>query len=45
MSFLCLGLGAKKTVTIDDASPIATSFPIFRELMEGLGASFRQEIA
>ena len=45
MSFLCLGMAAQKPVTVDDASPIATSFPIFRGLMEGLGASFRQENA
>ncbi|MEM9735070.1 MAG: 3-phosphoshikimate 1-carboxyvinyltransferase, partial [Pseudomonadota bacterium] len=38
MSFLCLGLGAAKPVTIDDASPIATSFPAFEGLMRGLGA-------
>jgi hypothetical protein len=25
---------------VDDAGPIATSFPIFRALMEGLGATF-----
>jgi 3-phosphoshikimate 1-carboxyvinyltransferase len=40
MSFLCLGLAAKNGVTVDDASPIATSFPVFRPLMEGLGARF-----
>ena len=40
MSFLCLGMASAKGVTVDDASPIATSFPIFRDLMEGLGASF-----
>ncbi|HEU0223221.1 MAG TPA: 3-phosphoshikimate 1-carboxyvinyltransferase, partial [Paracoccaceae bacterium] len=38
MSFLCLGLGAAAPVTVDDARPIATSFPSFRALMEGLGA-------
>ncbi|MCG6885192.1 MAG: 3-phosphoshikimate 1-carboxyvinyltransferase [Silicimonas sp.] len=41
MSFLCLGLAARNGVTVDDASPIATSFPVFQSLMEGLGASFR----
>ena len=45
MSFLCLGMATRKAVTVDDASPIATSFPIFRELMEGLGATFRRESA
>ncbi len=38
MAFLTLGLGAEAPVTIDDASPIATSFPEFASLMRGLGA-------
>lgn len=38
MAFLTLGLGADAPVTIDDASPIATSFPEFASLMRGLGA-------
>ncbi len=38
MSFVCLGMGAQKPVHIDDAGPIATSFPIFEPLMTGLGA-------
>lgn len=38
MSFLCLGLVAEAPVTVDDASPIATSFPTFEGLMTGLGA-------
>jgi 3-phosphoshikimate 1-carboxyvinyltransferase len=38
MSFLCLGLASQKPVTVDDASPIATSFPVFGPLMAGLGA-------
>lgn len=40
MSFLILGLGAANPVTIDDESPIATSFPAFRDMMTGLGARF-----
>ncbi|HEX6001686.1 MAG TPA: 3-phosphoshikimate 1-carboxyvinyltransferase [Hyphomicrobiaceae bacterium] len=40
MSFLVLGLGADRPVTIDDAGMIATSFPAFRPLMEELGATF-----
>jgi 3-phosphoshikimate 1-carboxyvinyltransferase len=40
MSFLILGLIAEKPVTIDDARPIATSFPEFRNLMTNLGAQF-----
>jgi 3-phosphoshikimate 1-carboxyvinyltransferase len=38
MSFLCAGMAAKKPVTVDDAAPIATSFPVFEPLMEKLGA-------
>ncbi|MCG7518633.1 3-phosphoshikimate 1-carboxyvinyltransferase [Ruegeria sp. Ofav3-42] len=38
MSFMILGMGAKKGVTVDDAGPIATSFPIFEPLMAKLGA-------
>ena len=38
MSFMILGMGAKTPVTVDDASPIATSFPIFEPLMARLGA-------
>ena len=38
MAFLVLGLAAKEPVAVDDASPIATSFPNFLELMRGLGA-------
>ena len=38
MSFLCLGLAAENPVTIDDAAPIATSFPSFPALMRNLGA-------
>ncbi|MEM9710304.1 MAG: 3-phosphoshikimate 1-carboxyvinyltransferase [Pseudomonadota bacterium] len=43
MSFLCLGIGAEKEVSIDDAAPIATSFPDFIPLMERLGATFLRE--
>ena len=38
MSFLCLGLASKKPVGVDDAGPIATSFPVFEPLMRALGA-------
>jgi 3-phosphoshikimate 1-carboxyvinyltransferase len=38
MSFLVMGLGAAKPVTIDDASMIATSYPSFTETMRALGA-------
>jgi 3-phosphoshikimate 1-carboxyvinyltransferase len=40
MAFLTLGLGADRPVTVDDARMIATSFPEFRSLMEGLGAVY-----
>jgi 3-phosphoshikimate 1-carboxyvinyltransferase len=39
MSFAILGLNARHPVTIDDARPIATSFPGFVAMMEGLGAA------
>jgi 3-phosphoshikimate 1-carboxyvinyltransferase len=42
MSFLCLGLAAKKPIGIDDAATIATSFPNFVDLMQGLGARLTQ---
>ena len=38
MSALILGLVAKKAVSVDDASMIATSFPSFFDLMSSLGA-------
>lgn len=38
MSFAVLGLVAQQPVTVDDARPIATSFPDFVSLMTGLGA-------
>ena len=42
MSFLVCGMAAKKSVSVDDASPIATSFPIFEGLMTGLGATLHR---
>ncbi|OYX25435.1 MAG: 3-phosphoshikimate 1-carboxyvinyltransferase [Rhodobacterales bacterium 32-66-7] len=42
MSFLCLGMAAQRPVTVDDASPILTSFPIFEGLMTGLGADLQR---
>ena len=38
MSFLVLGMAAEKPVTVDDRNTIATSFPVFMDLMRGLGA-------
>ena len=40
MSFLVLGMAAQKPVTVDDGAVIATSFPTFTSLFEGLGARF-----
>jgi 3-phosphoshikimate 1-carboxyvinyltransferase len=41
MSFLVMGMAAQNPVGVDDASPIATSFPAFERLMAGLGADLR----
>lgn len=38
MSFLVLGTVTDEPITIDDGSPINTSFPKFKELMADLGA-------
>ena len=38
MSFAVAGLVSKAAVTVDDMSPVATSFPGFTALMTGLGA-------
>jgi len=40
MSFLVLGLAAERPVLIDDMTSVATSFPDFAGLMQGLGAEF-----
>ncbi|MBL8707572.1 MAG: 3-phosphoshikimate 1-carboxyvinyltransferase [Rhodospirillaceae bacterium] len=39
MAFLVLGMAASRPVSIDDGSPIDTSFPGFADLMNGLGGS------
>jgi len=39
MAFLVLGMAARRPVVIDDGRPIATSFPGFVALMNGLGAA------
>ncbi len=41
MSFLVLGMAARSPVTVDDAAPIATSFPVFEPLLRALGADLR----
>jgi 3-phosphoshikimate 1-carboxyvinyltransferase len=43
MAFLILGLATRTPVRIDDAAPIATSFPGFTALMNALGATFGGE--
>ncbi len=45
MAFLVMGLAAERPVTVDDASPIATSFPQFESLMLQLGAQLAAEMA
>lgn len=39
MSFLVLGMAAETAISVDDATPIATSFPGFMDIMNGIGAS------
>jgi len=43
MAFLVLGLATDRPVQIDDAGPIATSFPGFIGLMNGLGGAITEE--
>lgn len=40
MAFLTMGLGSEKPVTVDDTAMIATSFPEFRNLLQGFGVRF-----
>jgi 3-phosphoshikimate 1-carboxyvinyltransferase len=40
MSFLVMGLASRGSMSVDDASVIATSFPEFEHLMRHLGAQF-----
>jgi 3-phosphoshikimate 1-carboxyvinyltransferase len=42
MSFLVLGMASKRAITIDDSSPITTSFPSFESLMFQIGANFQK---
>lgn len=39
MSFAIAGLNTRGGVTIDDMSPVATSFPTFEAMLSGLGAT------
>lgn len=43
MSFLVLGTAARQPIKIDDGDFIATSFPDFVGMMNGLGASIKEE--
>jgi 3-phosphoshikimate 1-carboxyvinyltransferase len=43
MSFLCLGMAAQRPVSVDDAGPIVTSFPVFETLMRGLGSGLTRD--
>lgn len=45
MSFMVMGMATQKPVSVDDGSPIATSFPIFESLMGGLGAQLVRDNA
>ena len=38
MSFLVMGLATTRPITVDDASPSVTSFPVFESQLTGLGA-------
>lgn len=38
MSFMVAGMAAQNPISLDDGTPIATSFPIFEPLMAELGA-------
>ena len=42
MSLLIAGMASEQGVTVDDAGPIATSFPLFEGLMTGLGAALER---
>ncbi len=42
MAFLVLGMAAKKPVSVDDGTAIATSFPGFVDLMNGLGGRIQE---
>ena len=42
MSFLVLGLVSQQPISVDDGGPIATSFPVFEDLMRGLGATIER---
>ncbi len=43
MSFMVLGFATQNPMSVDDGGPIATSFPIFENLMGGLGADITRD--
>ena len=43
MSFMIAGMASIKPVSVDDASPFVTSFPIFEDLMKELGAGLTRD--
>jgi 3-phosphoshikimate 1-carboxyvinyltransferase len=45
MAFLTAGLASETPVSVDDTAMIATSFPEFCGLMEGLGARFQEPVS
>ncbi|WP_204113418.1 3-phosphoshikimate 1-carboxyvinyltransferase [Shimia biformata] len=45
MSFMVMGMAAQQPVSVDDGSPIATSFPIFEPLMAKLGAKVERTVS
>lgn len=40
MAFMVMGMATQQPMHVDDGAPIATSFPIFEDLMKNLGARF-----
>jgi len=42
MSFLVMGMASQRSITINDSSPITTSFPSFDNLMAQIGANFQK---
>ena len=42
MAFLTAGLASDKPIVVDDLAMIATSFPEFRGILQGLGARFEE---
>ncbi len=45
MSFMVIGMATQNPVSVDDGTPIATSFPVFEDLMKTLGAQIARDNA